>query len=63
MKKIAQLGIFCTNICLCIAAVISALLLTAMMGIPGLLLSLFGSLVLSSVWLMAVTAYNKFMEE
>lgn len=63
IKWLAKFGMLATNVALVFALMFVSAFATGMLGIPGLIISIFGFLVFGSLWFMACAVYNKFMEE
>ena len=62
MEQLAKLGIIFTNIGLAIGALFFIVFMTGLLSVFGFVFGVVVSIASGTLWFMAVSAYNKFME-
>lgn len=62
MEYLAKLGIIFTNIGLAIGALFFIAFMTGLFNVFGFIIGVVVTIASSTLWFMAVSAYNKFME-
>ena len=62
MEYLAKLGIIFTNIGLVIGALFFIVFMAGLLGVLGYVIGVVVSVASGTLWFMAVSAYNKFME-
>lgn len=63
MEYLAKLGILFTNIGLAIGALFFISFMTGLLSVFGFVIGVVVSIVSGTLWFMAVSAYNKFMDK
>lgn len=62
MEQLAKLGILFTNIGLAVGALFFIVFMTGLLNVFGFVIGVVVSIASGTLWFMAVSAYNKFME-
>lgn len=62
MEQLAKIGIIITNIGFVLGALMFITFMSGLLGMVGFIIGVVGSIASGTLWFMAVSAYNKFME-